>query len=265
MNDGSAWGQVASSLPESAAGLQSQLEALFRAAKSGNSKQFADLVSELQVPDTANWFASTFGDETGAKSAVTYRISWEVYREQIANIFHDVGTIKNVRVYVKEFSTSSATPADTFVHAVLQNAKSPLVVYTAGAGRDHESEALPGVYVFVQGAFRVVNWRAFYDLPNVKPIRVRVSGSIAQGQLIHRVNPVISAEARQLHGQQAVLIHTIIDRDGNVSQAEAVSGPVELKQSAVEAVRQWRFKPTVLSGDPVEMDTTLAVTFSFGR
>ena len=264
-NDGRGWDQAASPVPESAAGLQSQLETLLRVATSGDSKQFADRINELQIPENANWFATVFGEETGTRPASTYRMSWEVYKEQIKKMFHDVGTSKRGHVFVKEFPTSSGAPMDTFVRAILQNAKGPLVVYTAGAGKDRETDSLPGVYVYVQGAFRVVNWRTFYDLPNVKPIRIRVGSSVAQAQLVYQVNPILSAGARQEPGQRAVVIHTIIDRDGNVSLAEAVSGPAELIQSAVEAVLQWRFKRTVLNGDPVEMDTTFTITFSVGR
>jgi TonB family protein len=262
--DASSSAQTGRAIPESAAGLQLQLETILRTAKSGDSKQFEDLVNELQVPENANWFATTFGEETGARPAATYRMSWEVYKDQIAKMFHDSGTIKHSHVFVKEFSSSSAAPTDTFVHAILQNAKGPVVLYTAGAGKDRESDSLPGVYVYVQGAFRVVNWRAFYDLPNVKPMRIRVSSSVAQAQLVHQVNPTLPAGARQQHGQGTVVLHTVIDRDGNVARVEAVSGPPELIQAAVEAVRQWRFKPTVLNGDPVEMDTTFTITFSFG-
>lgn len=262
--DANSAGQAPPAILDSPTGLKSQLEAIFRTAKAGDRKRFNDVISDLQIPESANWFSTTFGEETGAKLATTYKNSWEAYKDLVAEMFYQTGTSKHSRVFVKEFLSSSAAPTDTFIHAILQNAKGPLVLYTAGAGKDRESDSLPGVYVYVQGAFRVVNWRSFYDLPQVKPMRIRVSSSVAQAQLVHQVNPTLPTEARQQHVQGTVVLHAIIDRDGNVARLEPVSGPSELVQAAVEAVRQWRFKPTLLNGDPVEMDTTITITFTVG-
>ena len=161
---------------------------------------------------------------------------------------------------MKEFSASSLAHNDAFIQSILRNAESPLVLYTAGAGKDRESDSLPGVYVFAQGKFRVVNWRTFYDLPKVKPMRIRVGGQIAP-QLIHHVNPIPQSDSlhQQVHG--TVVVHAVIDRDGNVAQLEPISGPPELINAAVEAARQWRYKPTILNGDPVEVDTTITIVF----
>jgi TonB family protein len=137
------------------------------------------------------------------------------------------------------------------------------VLYTAGTGKDRESDSLPGVYLFAQGKFRVVNWRTFYDLPNVKPVRIRVGGQVVS-QIIHHVNPIPSSDdlQQQVHG--TVVVHVVVDRDGNVAQLEPVSGPPELINAAVEAARQWRYKPTILNGDPVEVDTTIMIAFESG-
>jgi TonB family protein len=150
------------------------------------------------------------------------------------------------------------------MRAILLNAKVPLTLFTADAGKDRESDTLPGVYVYVQGAFRVVNWRSFYDLPNVKPVRIRVSSSIAQSMLTHQVNPTIPPGVQQQDAHGTVTLRIIIDRDGDVAQLQTVSGPPDLVNAATEAVRQWRFKPTLLNGDPVEVDTTITITFGIG-
>ena len=60
------------------------------------------------------------------------------------------------------------------------------------------------------------------------------------------------------------MLHAIIDKDGNVTQLEVVSGHPLLVQSALDAVKQWRYQPTQLNGDPVEVDTTITVTFVLG-
>jgi TonB family protein len=255
--------QTAGAIPESVTGLQSQLEAILKTAKEGDPKQFDDLISDLQVPESANWFAATFGEEIGQNLAATYKSSWKDYKDNIRNMFRDSGTKKHTQAFVKEFSTSSLAHNDSFIQSILRNANGPLVVYTAGAGKNRESDSLPGVYLFAQGKFRVVNWRTFYDLPKVKSMRIRVGGQVAP-QLIHHVNPIPQSDAlhQQVHG--TVVVHVVIDRDGNVAQLEPVSGPPELINAAVEAAHQWRYKPTILNGDPVEVDTTITIAFGGG-
>jgi outer membrane biosynthesis protein TonB len=85
---------------------------------------------------------------------------------------------------------------------------------------------------------RVVNWRTFYDLPKVKPMRIRVGGQVVP-QLIHHINPIPQSDALHQQVLGTVVVHAVIDRDGNVVQLEPISGPPELINAAVEAARQW--------------------------
>jgi TonB family protein len=253
--------QTAGAIPESVTRLQSQLEAILQTAKEGDPEQFDDLISGLQVPENPNWFAATFGEEIGQNLAATYKSSWKDYKDNIRNMFRDIGTKKHIHVFVKEFSASSLAHNDAFIQSILRNAEGPLVLYTAGAGKDRESDSLPGVYVFAQGKFRIVNWRTFYDLPKVKPVRIRIGGQVASHQLIHHVNPIPQSDSLRQHVHGTVVVHAVIDRDGSVAQLEPISGPPELINAAVEAARQWRYKPTILNGDPVEVDTTITIVF----
>lgn len=252
-------GQTVRAIPESASGLKSQLEAILKAAKEGDSKQVDDLIGVLEIPGSVNWFAATFGEGAGQKLAATYEASWKDYKYNLESMFGESGAKKHTQVFVKEFPASLLARNDAFIQSILRNAKGPLVLYTAGAGKHGESDSLPGVYIFSQGYFRVVNWRTFYDLPGVKPMRIRVGRQVAQ--VTHHVDPIPPPDAlrQQVHG--TVMVHVIIDRDGNVAQREAVSGPPELFDAAVDAASQWRFKPTILNGDPVEVDTTIPITF----
>jgi protein TonB len=82
--------------------------------------------------------------------------------------------------------------------------------------------------------------------------------------LINQTKPVYPALARQARIQGNVVLHAIIDKDGNVAQLEVISGHPLLVQAALDAVKQWRYKPTLLNNDPVEVDTTITVTFTMG-
>ena len=98
-----------------------------------------------------------------------------------------------------------------------------------------------------------------------KPKSIRVGGSVASANLIHQVKPVYPKDAKKHHITGTVLLHATIGHDGTVEKLEYVSGPPELTASALEAVKQWRYKPTLLNGEPIQVGTTIAVTYTLGN
>jgi protein TonB len=87
---------------------------------------------------------------------------------------------------------------------------------------------------------------------------------VAQANLIRQVTPVYPPIAKTAHISGTVLLHAIIGKDGTVQDLQYVSGPPLLMKSAMDAVRQWRYKPTLLNGEPVDVDTTISVVFTLG-
>lgn len=92
--------------------------------------------------------------------------------------------------------------------------------------------------------------------------RVSVDSHVQLGKIVERVEPVYPVLARQTRIQGTVRLHAIIGTDGRVEELEVVSGHPLLIQSALDAVRKWRYAPTVLNGQPVEVDTTIDVIFA---
>ena len=80
--------------------------------------------------------------------------------------------------------------------------------------------------------------------------------------LIHRVEPVYPPLARQTHREGHVELHAIISTDGTIQSLQIVSGDALFLQSAVDAVRQWRYRATVLNGQPVEIETYITVIYT---
>jgi protein TonB len=100
--------------------------------------------------------------------------------------------------------------------------------------------------------------------PKATPARIRQGGNVQQAKLINMVRPVYPPLAKQARISGTVRLHAIIAKDGTVIQLEVVQGHPLLVQSALDAVRQWRYQPTLLNGEPVEVDTTVDVVFSLG-
>lgn len=96
------------------------------------------------------------------------------------------------------------------------------------------------------------------------PQRIRVGGQVESGAILNRTQPEYPAIAKVAHISGTVVLHAIIAKDGTIQELEFVSGPPMLVKSAMDAVKQWRYKPYLLNGDPVEVETTINVDFSFG-
>jgi protein TonB len=90
---------------------------------------------------------------------------------------------------------------------------------------------------------------------------VRISQGVSQGLLIKRVQPKYPQAALAVHAQGAVQIEATINKEGTVTNVKVISGDPVLARAAVEAVRQWRYKPYYLDGDPVEIQTQITVNF----
>lgn len=91
--------------------------------------------------------------------------------------------------------------------------------------------------------------------------RVRVSQGVVNGLLINRVEPAYPPLAQQARVQGVVVLTAVIGKDGSVQQLQVVSGHPLLAPAAIAAVRQWRYKPYILNGEPLEVETTITVTF----
>lgn len=99
------------------------------------------------------------------------------------------------------------------------------------------------------------------SLPKPSLATTRISQGVSQGLLIKRVQPKYPQAALVIHTQGAVQIDAIIDKEGNVTNLKVLSGDAILARAALEAVRQWRYKPYYLDGQPVEIATQITVIF----
>jgi len=98
-------------------------------------------------------------------------------------------------------------------------------------------------------------------VPVTEP-RVRPSSGVAQGLLIHRVTPVYPTQARLNGIQGTVVMQAVVAKDGRVQSVHVLRGPPLLTQAATDAVRQWRYKPFLLNGEPAEAEIQISINFT---
>jgi protein TonB len=97
------------------------------------------------------------------------------------------------------------------------------------------------------------------------PQSIRVGGNVQAANLIRQVKPTYPPLAKQARIQGTVRFNAVIAKDGTIQNLTVVSGHPMLVQSALEAVKQWLYKPTLLNGDPVEVITTIDVNFTLNQ
>jgi protein TonB len=99
----------------------------------------------------------------------------------------------------------------------------------------------------------------------VSAVPVRRGGDVVMSNLVHQVQPVYPVLAQKTRTQGVVLLEAVILRDGTIdpSRIRVITGNVLLNEAAIEAVKQWRYKPTLLNKEPVEILTTITVNFTF--
>jgi protein TonB len=101
--------------------------------------------------------------------------------------------------------------------------------------------------------------------PRPAQSRIRQGGNVQAAKLMNKVTPVYPPLARQTRISGTVRLHAIIGKDGSVQQLEVLSGHPLLQQAALQAVQQWKYQPTLLNGEAVEVDTTIDVIFSLNQ
>jgi TonB family protein len=99
------------------------------------------------------------------------------------------------------------------------------------------------------------------------PKSINVKGSVMEGNILSRPQPVYPLEAKKKHEQGTCTLGATIDKEGDITSLKVVksTGSKALDQSAWNAVKQWRYKPYLLNGEPVEVQTTINVTYSLAN
>jgi periplasmic protein TonB len=98
-------------------------------------------------------------------------------------------------------------------------------------------------------------------VPTLRPPTVYRISHLDEGQIIRRVQPTYPAIARQTRTQGPVLLEALIAKDGRIEHLSLISGHPLLVHAAMDAVQQWRYRPYLLNGSPVEVQTTITVNF----
>ena len=117
------------------------------------------------------------------------------------------------------------------------------------------------------GLSELLDYSRIIDVPKPKPpvprIPVRVGGDVQESKLLLKVTPVYPPLAIQAHAAGRVILEAEIDEEGSVANVKIVSGHPLLVDAAAQAVKQWKYSPTLLNGEPQTVLATVTVVFRF--
>jgi protein TonB len=190
-----------------------------------------------------------------------------VYTEALPN-----GMLKTILVAPPPPTAPTApTPVRTANRAVVipLGGSSPRPVISASVSRD-PGESVEYVDVGPSGnTGNTPLTDLFHNLPPPPQAaqqtqRIRVGGGVEAASIINRVMPQYPAIAKTAHVSGTIVLHAIIAKDGTVQELTYISGSPLLIKAAIDAVREWRYRPTMLNGEPVEVETTIVVVFNLG-
>jgi TonB family protein len=99
------------------------------------------------------------------------------------------------------------------------------------------------------------------DLPRA----MQIPSEVMKGLVIHKVPPAYPESAKQNNIQGTVVLRAVIGKDGRIADLRPISGPAELIPATISAVKQWEYRPYVVSGKPTEVDTQITVNFTLSH
>jgi TonB family protein len=237
-------------------GLKLLIRDVFTAMKSNDDQRVSSYFSSMALQEHTAWFTKTFGPTEGARMDAKYADLLPGMQENLSRIFEYAR--KDDRTNPEVNIVEKSGPDSGLGRAVVDAMLTPIPLYIAsGSNPKQQFGAAIGDFFYVDGAFRFMPTQVLQALSTAPPLRVRIGGNTQETKLVHKVDPIYPATKTQ----GSVLLHVVLAANGRVSEITVVNGDPVLAKAAMDAVRQWRYQPTTLDSQPVEVDTIIRIEF----
>jgi TonB family protein len=259
-------GAVSTSVQSSAQspdGLRVLVGNIFGAVQSGDRAAVSTYCENLLIPDHHAWFLRTFGTDEGSRLDAKYGEILAAdsihYRKLFETVVFHGGTDIQITLLQKPVDPGQSAPA--YVAAMVN----PVPLYVVQARTRSQDAAVPGrpvaglYFVYVEGGFRLLDLNVLQALSTAPALRIRVGSSVLGPNITYKVAPVYPDQAKAAGIKGDVVLHVIVGTDGAIKEATVVSGDPILGQAALDAVRQWKYRPTLVNSKPVEVDSTVTI------
>jgi len=245
----SSTGNTTTAYPNDSDGLRRLLDDMLVAAKGEDRSKLQSMIRETEIPNYESWFTTNFGQEKGESWATPYGRWLEKNEKEFQELLVQLAQMDGQFAIEKMDAAKRYDLLNGPLDEYLAKWKRP----TAPKG---EQLVTIGDFFFVEGKFRWDSNTQYFPFEKPK------TASIVPAKLIKRVSPEYPEEARQKAIQGTVVLNVLLLKDGSVTVQSVVEGDPILSPAAIKAVRQWRYEPFVMNGQPIEVETKISVVFT---
>jgi len=252
--------------PGTARGLEQLMKELFELAKRGDLQELELRAGQLVLTDPDAWFETMFGPLSGRDFSLHYSSLRGDLPKRIALSLHDFAQRKLNDIEANRFASGCRPLPTDEQYRLLQFRLTNESLYDVRfLDSSLRGQAL-WFFAYVDGTFRYIGRpppaeNPLVNVPLKTAQRIRVGGDVQQAQLIRPINPEYPPDARARKLQGTVRLHVLISTEGDIARLVVISGQCYLAEAALRAVRKWRYRPTLLNGQPVEVVTSVEIKF----
>ena len=216
----------------------------------------------VQAADTAWWTNTALVARLGLSDVQKTRIetTFEAHRQNLVSSKEQLEKEEAQLARLLQAETVDRATVFTQINRVTQ-ARGDMERINATMTLEMREQLTRTQWLQLQGPQPTVVTVMSAGTPAAAPIRI--GGDVAQANLISKVNPVYPALARAARVQDYVMFQATISKEGSVVDLKILHGHPLLNEAATDAVKQWRYRPQLMNGQPIEVVTTITVNFSF--
>ena len=258
-------------------GLEKLAHDIMKAQKENDGKRADELLKTMVLPNSEVWYRENFDDGAADMVVPQYAADVNALPAQLASFFLQAQQQHDADVRATRFEKSCDDNASEQTFNTLDARLKGVPLYELRFFNGNRFLRL-FAFAYVDGTFRYILTPNFADpgpsAPSLrgdgspaKPYapRVQQGSTVQAAKLINKVQPDYPDIARAEHLSGKVVLHAIIATDGSVKTLHVLSGRCSLARAAIDAVRKWRYMPTMVNGNPVEVNTTIDVFFQMRK
>ncbi len=266
--------------PDSTSGLEHLAKDIIEAQKENDGARAEALLRSLILPTPRVWYETTFGPVIAKSEGMLYAWATPSLPATLASDFLNAQSQHfshlEVHRYDKTCDDDAGELAFGILHARLEQVPIYEIRFLLSGNRFLRMYA----FAFVDGGFRFIlppklEGNVFASSSGITSPsspnsdsesgpdtqRAKLTEQVQAAKIVYQVPPTYPAKARHERLQGTVTLHALITKDGSIRKLYVLKGYCSLAEASVLAVKQWRYKSTLLNGEPVEVDTTIRVIF----
>jgi TonB family protein len=280
--------QVSSPYPNTADGLKQFLQDVLAAAKTGDTQKVAVFVKDMEIPNYETWFYKTFPADSAKSWVGPYGANLDRNERSMQELFAQLSQ-KEGELFARKVN-DSPEPGKGLEWGMLQSLRQPVDIYFASWKKPGDATTSRGdrvgYFMFIEGKFR---WNSLISFARIsttgtsEPLaapqtlsptqppsvqqsetqgRIHVAQEVSQAMIVSRVPPRYPRDAIAKGVQGKVNMLAVISKTGDVEDLRVIDGDPLLTSAAINAVKQWKYRPYLVQSGPVEMETTISVIFT---